>query len=211
VSRRNARLTVHGGGYWSSVSVGPSRRACGRRDGYLAHYSTQVGTSLEAGGAGRAGRPFQPTPRDATSDCGSGGGADCRLRQECELGPGRIGPIVGLPASTAHRTLARHGLNRLPLLDRSTGWSSADRSTGWSSAATNAAGPASWSTWPSRSSVPSPAAAAGGESTTVPPAPTAAAPPDTTKSTLQVKPPSGPTPHLRGFGRCGPRELPRMS
>jgi transposase InsO family protein len=45
----------------------------------------------------------------------------CRLRQERKLGPARIGPILGLPASTVHRVLTRHGLNRLAFLDRPTG------------------------------------------------------------------------------------------
>ncbi|SCK59128.1 Integrase core domain-containing protein [Streptomyces sp. WMMB 714] len=35
--------------------------------------------------------------------------------------PSRIGPILGLPPSTFHRILARHGLNRLAYLDRPTG------------------------------------------------------------------------------------------
>jgi transposase len=42
----------------------------------------------------------------------------CRLRQDRKLGPARIGPILGLPASTVHRILTRHGLNRLAFLDR---------------------------------------------------------------------------------------------
>ncbi|KMO93787.1 hypothetical protein ACS04_32930 [Streptomyces roseus] len=45
----------------------------------------------------------------------------CRLRTDRKLGPARIGPIVGLPASTVHRILLRHGLNRLAFLDRPTG------------------------------------------------------------------------------------------
>ncbi len=36
-------------------------------------------------------------------------------------GPARIGPILGLPASTVHRVLTRHRLNRLAWLDRPTG------------------------------------------------------------------------------------------
>jgi transposase InsO family protein len=43
------------------------------------------------------------------------------LRQSRKLGPARIGPLVGLPASTVYRVLCRHGLNRLALLDRPTG------------------------------------------------------------------------------------------
>jgi transposase InsO family protein len=45
----------------------------------------------------------------------------CQLRQARKLGPARLGPILGLPASTAHRILVRHGLNRLAFLDRPTG------------------------------------------------------------------------------------------
>jgi transposase InsO family protein len=43
------------------------------------------------------------------------------LRQRRKLGPARIGSIVGLPGSTVHRVLVRHGLNRLAWMDRPTG------------------------------------------------------------------------------------------
>ncbi len=43
------------------------------------------------------------------------------LRHRRKLGPARIGLIVGMPASTVHRVLVRHGLNRLRWLDRPTG------------------------------------------------------------------------------------------
>ena len=42
------------------------------------------------------------------------------LRTQRGLGPARIAGIVGLPASTVHRVLVRHGLNRLDHLDRVT-------------------------------------------------------------------------------------------
>ncbi len=45
----------------------------------------------------------------------------CALRQARKLGPARIGPILGLPASTVHRILTRHHLHRLAWLDRPTG------------------------------------------------------------------------------------------
>ncbi len=45
----------------------------------------------------------------------------CRLRTGRKLGPARIGPILGLPASTVHRILVRHGLNRPAFFDRPTG------------------------------------------------------------------------------------------
>lgn len=43
------------------------------------------------------------------------------LRRSRKLGPARIGPLVGLPASTVYRVLCRHRLNRLALMDRPTG------------------------------------------------------------------------------------------
>ena len=43
------------------------------------------------------------------------------LRQSRQLGPARLAGIVGLPASTVHRVLVRHGLNRLAWMDRPTG------------------------------------------------------------------------------------------
>ena len=43
------------------------------------------------------------------------------LRRSRKLGPARIAPLVGLPASTVYRVLCRHRVNRLALLDRPTG------------------------------------------------------------------------------------------
>ena len=43
------------------------------------------------------------------------------LRRARKLGPARIAPLVGLPASTVYRVLCRHGHNRLAGLDRPTG------------------------------------------------------------------------------------------
>lgn len=43
------------------------------------------------------------------------------LRQKRKLGPARIASIVGLPASTVHRVLVRHGINRLAWMDRPSG------------------------------------------------------------------------------------------
>jgi transposase InsO family protein len=43
------------------------------------------------------------------------------LRQSRKLGPARLGGIVGIPASTVHRVLVRHGMNRLRWMDRPTG------------------------------------------------------------------------------------------
>jgi transposase InsO family protein len=43
------------------------------------------------------------------------------LRQSRKLGPARLAGIVGMPASTVHRVLVRHGVNRLRWMDRPTG------------------------------------------------------------------------------------------
>lgn len=43
------------------------------------------------------------------------------LRQSRKLGPARLAGIVGVPASTVHRILVRHGVNRLSWMDRPTG------------------------------------------------------------------------------------------
>src|SRR3954465_11778661 len=42
------------------------------------------------------------------------------VRRNRGLGPARIAGIVRMPASTVHRVLVRHGLNRLDHLDRGT-------------------------------------------------------------------------------------------
>jgi hypothetical protein len=44
-----------------------------------------------------------------------------RLRRRERLGPVRIAARLGVPASTVHRVLVRHQLNRLAWLDRPTG------------------------------------------------------------------------------------------
>jgi transposase InsO family protein len=43
------------------------------------------------------------------------------LRRSRKLGPARLAGIVGVPASTVHRVLVRHGINRLRWMDRPTG------------------------------------------------------------------------------------------
>jgi transposase InsO family protein len=43
------------------------------------------------------------------------------LRQSRKVGPARLAGIVGVPASTVHRVLVRHGCNRLRWMDRTTG------------------------------------------------------------------------------------------
>ncbi len=43
------------------------------------------------------------------------------LRRRHQLGPARLAPRVGMPASTFHRVLQRHGVSRLSDLDRTSG------------------------------------------------------------------------------------------
>src|SRR5882757_2456252 len=122
VSHRNARLTVHG----RRILV--ERVLAGRP---VAHVAAEMGISRptahkwvrrwraegEAGLHDRSSRPHT-TPHRTVPETES---AVCDLRRARKLGPARIGPILGLPASTVHRILVRHGLNRLAFLDRPTG------------------------------------------------------------------------------------------
>lgn len=122
VSHRNARLTVHG----RRLLV--ERVSAGRP---IAHVAAEMGISRptahkwvrrwqsegEAGLRDRSSRPLRTPHRTATAV----EARVCRLRQDRKLGPARLGPILNLPASTVHRILVRHGLNRLAFLDRPTG------------------------------------------------------------------------------------------
>ncbi|MFD7463035.1 IS481 family transposase [Streptomyces sp. NPDC059868] len=122
MSHRNARLTVHG----RRLLI--ERVRSGRP---VAHVAAEMGISRatahkwlrrwrQEGDAGlhdRSSRPHR-TPHRTPAAVEA---RVCRLRQDRKLGPARIGPILGLPTSTVHRVLARHGLNRLAFLDRPTG------------------------------------------------------------------------------------------
>ncbi|MHC3470250.1 IS481 family transposase [Streptomyces sp. 7R007] len=122
MSHRNARLTVHG----RRLLV--ERVRSGRP---VAHVAAEMGISRptahkwirrwrlegESGLVDRSSRPRRTPHRTTTATEAH----VCRLRQDRKLGPARIGPILGLPASTVHRILTRHGLNRLAFLDRPTG------------------------------------------------------------------------------------------
>jgi transposase InsO family protein len=122
VAHRNARLTLHG----RRLLV--ERVAAGRP---VAHVAAELGISRatgykwwrrwrEEGDAGLADRSSTAhhiparTPEPTEQQV-------CALRRERKLGPHRIAPLVGLPASTVHAVLARHGLSRLAFLDRPTG------------------------------------------------------------------------------------------
>ncbi|MFF4934577.1 IS481 family transposase [Streptomyces griseofuscus] len=122
MSHRNARLTVHG----RRLLVERVRSGCP-----VAHVAAEMGISRptahrwirrwhsegESGLVDRSSRPRTTPNRTAAAT----EARVCRLRQERKLGPARIGPVLGLPASTVHRILTRHGLNRLARLDRPTG------------------------------------------------------------------------------------------
>jgi hypothetical protein len=122
VSHRDARLTVRG----RRLLV---ERVCSGRP--VAHVAAEMGISRatahkwirrwrsegEAGLIDRSSRP-RTTPHRTPASVET---RVCELRQARKLGPARIGPILGLPASTVHRVLARHGLHRLAHLDRPTG------------------------------------------------------------------------------------------
>ncbi|MFJ5614729.1 IS481 family transposase, partial [Streptomyces sp. NPDC093221] len=122
MSHRNARLTVHG----RRILV--ERVRSGRP---VAHVAAEMGISRttahkwvrrwraegEAGLHDRSSRPHR-TPHRTPAAVEA---RVCELRQTRKLGPARIGPVLGMPASTVHRVLVRHGLNRLAYIDRPTG------------------------------------------------------------------------------------------
>ncbi|MFI1252177.1 helix-turn-helix domain-containing protein, partial [Streptomyces netropsis] len=104
MSHRNARLTIHG----RRLLV--ERVRSGRP---VAHVAAEMGISRPTahkwvrrwkteGDAGLADRPSRPatTPHRTTAAVEE---RVCDLRRTRKLGPARIGPIVGLPASTVHR------------------------------------------------------------------------------------------------------------
>ncbi|MEU1667053.1 IS481 family transposase [Streptomyces sparsogenes] len=122
MSHRNARLTVHG----RQLLV---ERVCAGRP--VAHVAAEMGISRATahkwvrrwraeGEQGLYDRPSRPrtTPHRTAAAVEA---RVCRLRRDRKLGPARLGPVLGLPASTVHRVLVRHGLNRLAHLDRPTG------------------------------------------------------------------------------------------
>ncbi|WP_263172292.1 IS481 family transposase [Streptomyces sp. SCSIO ZS0520] len=122
MSHRNARLTVHG----RQLLV--ERVVSGRP---VAHVAAEMGISRatahkwlrrwraegEPGLADRSSKPLTTPHRTPAAM----EGRVCDLRRSRKLGPARIGPVLGLPASTVHRILTRHRLNRLAWMDRPTG------------------------------------------------------------------------------------------
>ncbi|MEV6735168.1 MULTISPECIES: IS481 family transposase [unclassified Streptomyces] len=122
MSHRNARLADFG----SRLLV--ERVASGRP---VSHVAVEMGISRAAthkwmrrwrteGEAGLHDRSSRPgtTPHRTPAAVEA---RVCDLRQASKLGPARIGPVLGLPTSTVHRILTRHGLNRLAWFHRPTG------------------------------------------------------------------------------------------
>jgi Homeodomain-like domain len=126
VAHANARLTPAG------RMVLCQRIAAGRP---VAHVAAEMGISRtcayrwwgryrQVGLAGLVDRPScaHHHPRRTSAQLEA---AVVALRQSGKLGPARIAPLVGLPASTVYRVLCRHRLGRLQLLDRPAARSSA--------------------------------------------------------------------------------------
>jgi transposase InsO family protein len=122
MAHRNARLTVHG----RAVLV--ERVRSGRP---VAHVAAELGVSRATGykwwARWRAEGPAGLVDRSSRArriPARTSPDLETRvlaLRREHKLGPHRIGPLVGLAASTVHAVLTRHGLSRLAWMDRPTG------------------------------------------------------------------------------------------
>jgi transposase InsO family protein len=123
VAHRNARLTVYARRLLIARVVDQGRPVahvaaelgCSRATGYkwLARWRAE-------GEAGLADRPSTAhrlpgkTPPQVEARI-------CALRTHLKRGPRRLAPLLGMPASTVHAVLTRHGLHRLAWLDRPTG------------------------------------------------------------------------------------------
>jgi transposase len=123
MAHRNARLTVHGRRLLIQRVVAQGRP--------VAHVVEELGVSRATGykwlarwraegDAGLADRsstahrlPAKTTPELEARVC--------ELRTRLKRGPRRLAPLLGMPASTVHAVLVRHGLHRLAWLDRPTG------------------------------------------------------------------------------------------
>jgi transposase InsO family protein len=123
MAHRNARLTVHGRRLLIARVVDQGRPVahvaaelgCSRATGYkwLARWRAEGDAGLTDRRSVARRRPHK-TPAETEARI-------CALRTERKLGPRRLAPLLGLPASTVHAVLTRHGLHRLAWLDRPTG------------------------------------------------------------------------------------------
>src|SRR5215218_4482069 len=119
MAHANARLTLVG-----RIAAQPRRP--------IAHIAHEMGISRtttadrwwgryqQLGEAGLVDRPSIPlrSPRRTADRLEE---RILRLRRRERLGPARIAARLGVPASTVHRVLVRHQMNRLTWLDRPTG------------------------------------------------------------------------------------------
>ncbi len=123
MSHANARLTVHGRAELVRRVVEQGRPVAhvvielnvSRATGYkwLARWRAEGSAGLHDRSS-RAHRLPSKTPAALEAKV-------LALRSQRKLGPARIGPLVGLPPSTVHAVLRRHGMHRLAWLDRPTG------------------------------------------------------------------------------------------
>lgn len=120
---RNARLTVYARRLLITRVVKQGRPVahvvtelgCSRATGYkwLARWRAEGEAGLHDRPSVARRRPHKTPPeREARV---------CQLRAGRKLGPRRLAAILGMPASTVHAVLTRHGLHRLAWLDRPTG------------------------------------------------------------------------------------------
>jgi transposase InsO family protein len=123
MAHRNARLTVHGRRLLIERVVQERRP--------VAHVVKELGVSRATGykwlARWRAEGDGGLRDRCSTAHRLPGKTAPdieaqvCALRTTAKHGPHRLAGMLGLPASTIHAILRRHGLNRLAWLDRPTG------------------------------------------------------------------------------------------
>jgi transposase InsO family protein len=123
VAHRNARLTPHGRLLLVTRVLEQQRPVAhvvaelgvSRATGYkwLDRYRSE-GVAGLADRSSRAHRCPHRTSLEAET-------AVVELRQQRKLGPARIAPLVGVPASTVHAVLVRRELSRLAWMDRPTG------------------------------------------------------------------------------------------
>ena len=123
MAHRNARLTVHGRRLLIQRVVTDGRPVAhvaadlgiSRATGYkwLARWRTEGDAGLHDR-LSTAHRQPGKTPAEIEARV-------CALRTRLKHGPRRLGPLLGMPASTVHAILTRHGLHRLAWLDRPTG------------------------------------------------------------------------------------------
>jgi transposase InsO family protein len=123
LSHANARLTVHGRlelvrrvlEQGRPVAHVVKELNCSRATGYK-----WLRRFREEGVAGLVDRPSvaRRLPRKTPAELEA---KVLALRAARKLGPARIGSLLGMPASTVHAVLTRHGMHRLAWLDRPTG------------------------------------------------------------------------------------------